>query len=81
MHAGGLSERLGSRVLLKREDLNPTHSFYVRGAYNRLAHAKRAGCTGVVTVRIAPLSDRRKPRALAVRGHQPLWRASRTHDA
>ena len=32
-----LSERIGSRVLLKREDLQPVHSFKLRGAYNRIA--------------------------------------------
>ena len=31
-----LSARLGSRVLLKREDLQPVHSFKLRGAYNRI---------------------------------------------
>ncbi|HIF21260.1 MAG TPA: pyridoxal-phosphate dependent enzyme [Gemmatimonadetes bacterium] len=29
-----LSERLGARVLLKREDLQPVRSFKLRGAYN-----------------------------------------------
>jgi threonine dehydratase len=33
-----LSRRLGNRVLLKREDLQPVFSFKVRGAYNRIAH-------------------------------------------
>lgn len=32
-----LSERLGNRVLLKREDLQPVFSFKIRGAYNKLA--------------------------------------------
>jgi len=31
-----LSERLGNRVLLKREDLQPVFSFKLRGAYNRM---------------------------------------------
>ncbi len=31
-----LSARLGNRVLLKREDLQPIHSFKLRGAYNKL---------------------------------------------
>lgn len=34
--APGLSAALGNQVLLKREDLQPTFSFKVRGAYNRL---------------------------------------------
>ena len=32
-----LSTRLGNEVLIKREDLQPVHSFKVRGAYNRIA--------------------------------------------
>ncbi|AQQ66614.1 threonine ammonia-lyase, biosynthetic [Microbulbifer agarilyticus] len=31
-----LSHRLGNRVLLKREDLQPVFSFKIRGAYNKL---------------------------------------------
>ena len=31
-----LSERLGHRVWLKREDLQPVFSFKLRGAYNKL---------------------------------------------
>ncbi|TGK05641.1 threonine ammonia-lyase, biosynthetic [Leptospira langatensis] len=33
-----LSQRLGSSVLLKREDLQPIFSFKIRGAYNRISH-------------------------------------------
>ena len=33
-----LSQRLGNRVLLKREDLQPVFSYKLRGAYNRIAH-------------------------------------------
>jgi len=32
-----LSARLGNEVLLKREDLQPTFSFKIRGAYNRIS--------------------------------------------
>ena len=39
--AAGLSRRLGHRVLLKREDLQPVFSFKLRGAYNRIAHLSR----------------------------------------
>ena len=35
--APNLSARLGNRVLLKREDLQPVFSFKLRGAYNKLA--------------------------------------------
>ncbi|EIK94079.1 threonine dehydratase [Pseudomonas sp. M47T1] len=45
-----LSQRLGNHILLKREDLQPTFSFKIRGACNKLAQlspAERAA--GVVT--------------------------------
>jgi threonine dehydratase len=47
--APGLSARLGNRVLLKREDMQPVFSFKCRGAYNKMAnlHAK-ALARGVV---------------------------------
>ncbi|MCG7372786.1 threonine ammonia-lyase, biosynthetic [Pseudomonas luteola] len=35
--AHSLSERLGNRILLKREDLQPVFSFKIRGAYNKVA--------------------------------------------
>ena len=34
--ANNMSQRLGNRVLIKREDLQPIFSFKVRGAYNKL---------------------------------------------
>lgn len=37
-----LSERLGNRVLLKREDLQPVFSFKVRGAYNKMVNLTEA---------------------------------------
>src|SRR5438445_13338285 len=37
-----LSARLGNAVLLKREDLQPTFSFKIRGAYNRMARLSDA---------------------------------------
>lgn len=49
-HARKLSARLDNRVLLKREDSQPVHSFKLRGAYNRIAQltpAERA--RGVIT--------------------------------
>ena len=36
-----LSKRLGNRLLLKREDLQPVFSFKLRGAYNRMAGLSR----------------------------------------
>jgi threonine dehydratase len=41
-HARLLSRRLGNRVLLKREDLQPVFSFKCRGAYNKMAHLSDA---------------------------------------
>src|ERR1700745_571032 len=44
-----LSRRLGNRVMLKREDLQPVFSFKLRGAYNRIAHlSEHAARRGVV---------------------------------
>ena len=45
-----LSARLGNRVLLKREDLQPVRSFKLRGAYNRMARLDaRQRAAGVIT--------------------------------
>jgi len=47
--AARLSRRLGNRVLMKREDLQPVHSFKLRGAYNKIAGLSREDCArGVV---------------------------------
>ena len=44
-----LSRRLGNRVLLKREDLQPVFSFKLRGAFNRIAHlSESAARRGVI---------------------------------
>src|SRR6476660_8112411 len=40
--APGLSRRLGNRLLIKREDLQPVFSFKLRGAYNKMAGIPRA---------------------------------------
>ena len=37
-----LSERLGNRLLLKREDLQPVFSFKLRGAYNKMSRLPAA---------------------------------------
>ena len=37
-----LSERLGNRVWIKREDLQPVFSFKIRGAYNRIRRLTEA---------------------------------------
>src|SRR5690242_1662610 len=36
-YASKLSTQLGTDVYLKREDLQPVHSFKLRGAYNKIA--------------------------------------------
>ena len=35
--AGNLSARVGNKIILKREDLQPVFSFKIRGAYNKIA--------------------------------------------
>ncbi|SFW29515.1 threonine dehydratase [Pseudomonas fluorescens] len=48
--APALSEALGNRVLLKREDLQPTFSFKIRGAYNKLVNlTPEQRARGVIT--------------------------------
>ena len=37
-----LSQRLGNRILFKREDLQPVFSFKLRGAYNKIAQLSSA---------------------------------------
>lgn len=39
-----LSQRVGNRILLKREDLQPVFSFKIRGAYNKIAGLSRDEC-------------------------------------
>ena len=46
--AGNLSARLGNRVLMKREDLQPVFSFKLRGAYNKIAGLDDAALGGGV---------------------------------
>ncbi|MGE0800708.1 MAG: pyridoxal-phosphate dependent enzyme, partial [Lautropia sp.] len=40
--APNLSQRLGNRVLIKREDMQSVFSFKLRGAYNKMAQLDRA---------------------------------------
>ena len=40
--ARGLSRRMGNKLLIKREDLQPIFSFKLRGAYNKMASLPRA---------------------------------------
>jgi len=48
--APALSESLGNQILLKREDLQPTFSFKIRGAYNKLVQlSDRQKALGVIT--------------------------------
>lgn len=48
--APALSEALGNRILLKREDLQPTFSFKIRGAYNKLVQlSDEQKAHGVIT--------------------------------
>lgn len=44
-----LSEKIGSTILLKREDLQPVKSFKLRGAYNKMAQLTQEQlATGVI---------------------------------
>jgi threonine dehydratase len=48
--APALSQALGNSILLKREDLQPTFSFKIRGAYNKLVNLSTAQkVRGVIT--------------------------------
>lgn len=48
--APALSEALGNQILLKREDLQPTFSFKIRGAYNKLVQlSDEQKARGVIT--------------------------------
>ena len=44
VEAGRLSSRLGNRVWMKREDLQPVHSFKLRGAYNKISGLSKEDC-------------------------------------
>ncbi|MCR5084827.1 MAG: threonine ammonia-lyase, biosynthetic [Succinivibrionaceae bacterium] len=49
-HLDRLSERLGCKVLLKREDYQQIHAFKIRGAYNRiLSLTEEERARGVIT--------------------------------
>ena len=49
VEAGRLSLRLGNRVWMKREDLQPVHSFKLRGAYNKISGLSKEECArGVI---------------------------------
>lgn len=49
VEAARLSARLENRVWLKREDLQPVHSFKIRGAYNKISGlSKEESARGVV---------------------------------
>ena len=56
--AVSLSRRLGNRVLLKRDDLQPVFSFKLRGAYNKMA-------------RLSPEELRRGVIAASAGNHEP----------
>jgi threonine dehydratase len=48
VYAERLSRRLDNDVRMKREDLQPVHSFKCRGAYNRIASLSDEECAGGV---------------------------------
>ena len=50
---------------IKREDLQPSFSFYIRGAYNKLAELKRQGCRGAVSASVRREDSAAKAAGLA----------------
>jgi threonine dehydratase len=72
IEARKLSQRLGNRILLKREDLQPVHSFKLRGAYNKIAGLPAAERErGVICA-----SAGNHAQGVALAGHQlgiPAW--------
>ena len=69
-----LSERLGNRVWLKREDQQSVFSFKIRGAYNKMAHLSAADrARGVIGEAIA--------RAYAERGAKVVLHGDSYSDA
>lgn len=49
-HMPNLSERIGNRVLIKREDMQPVFSYKLRGAYNKMSRlSKEQLAAGVIT--------------------------------
>ena len=67
-----LSERFDNTILLKREDLQPVHSFKLRGAYNKIAQlpkeAQQKGSASAATpCSSAAASTRPMPRQSASR--------------
>ena len=67
--APALSRRLGNRVLLKREDLQPVFSFKLRGAYNKMAHLPPASAAARRDLPPRPATTRR------------AWRSPRSGSA
>ena len=60
-----LSQRLGNRVLLKREDQQSVFSFKLRGAYNKMANMSAASARAA--------SSRRRPAIM-----RRAWRSPRS---
>jgi threonine dehydratase len=48
VYAERLSQRLDNHIRMKREDLQPVHSFKCRGAYNKIAGLSDDACAGGV---------------------------------
>ncbi len=72
--AGNLSARLGNRIFMKREDLQPVFSFKIRGAYNKIASLSQealdagviCGSAGNHAQGVALAAKRRDVRAVIV---------------
>ncbi len=76
--ADRLSERLGNTVWFKREDLQPVHSFKLRGAYNKIAGLSDEDCANGVIAASAGNHAQGVALAAAKRGIKALIIMPRT---
>jgi len=79
-----LSARLGNKILMKREDLQPVFSFKLRGAYNKIAGLTDAELANGVICSSAgnhaqgvALAARKRPTTMLMHMHGS-WRKSNT---
>ena len=87
--APNLSARLGNRLMLKREDMQPVFSFKLRGAYNKMAnlpaHALKRGViaasAGNHAQGVALAAQKLGCRAVIVMPVTPKWCCEATRSA
>ena len=83
-----LSDQYGCRFLLKREDLQPVHSYKIRGAYNKMSQMPRSELEKGVREALAPgraeesAKQGERARLAALRGRRRIRLAvGGRHDA